>query len=255
MPKRVAAESLVPVSRPVRPITRRTRSDNLSCSWCSSGIAPAADHVVLSPCQCTVCPKCLLSELAPRGRSEAQCLCCSSPICSHQYFQSRLAQLPKAEYHEPQTEPQIDDKLWVQQPMKCLALTYTKQKQLTPNTPFECTVLYGVSFVNDGSGEANKLHVNRCIVPLTIINNAANTDSSIYRGMQQFGVFLEKVVTRRSITPYDQVEALSPQRFVAKKLDNLTPLLSLIYGLARQAMIRLMSLPFADPSPIQSTKH
>ena len=101
MSKRGPVESLASLSRTTRPITCRNKSDNLSCSWCSRDISPDADHVVLSPCQCTVCPKCLLFELAPRGNSEAQCHCCSSPICSHQYFESRLAQLPKAEYQKP----------------------------------------------------------------------------------------------------------------------------------------------------------
>ena len=95
MSKRGPVESLASLLRTTRPITRRNKSDNLSCSWCSRDISPDAD------CQCTVCPKCLLFELAPRGNSEAQCHCCSSPICSHQYFESRLAQLPKAEYQKP----------------------------------------------------------------------------------------------------------------------------------------------------------
>lgn len=73
--------------------------------------------------------------------------------------------------------------------------------------------------------------MQRCIVPLTIVSGTT-LNRSICRGIQQFGVFLEKTITQRSITPYDQAEALSPQRFVAKKLDSLTPLLSLLFGLA-----------------------
>jgi hypothetical protein len=178
MSKRGPVESLASLSRTTRPITRRTKSDNLSCSWCSRTIPPEADHVVLSPCKCTVCPRCLLHELAPRGNNEVQCLCCSSPICTHQYFESWLAQLPKATYQKPSAEPQVDDKLWLQQPMKCLTLSYLNQKELTPDEPFECIVLYGVRIVHGGGGDS-KFDLQKCVVPFTFVGGVSrSTDQS-----------------------------------------------------------------------------
>jgi hypothetical protein len=53
-----------------------------------------------------------------------------------------MAQLPKVEYHEPEKEEQINDKSWLQQPMKCLSLTFNEQKQSTPDRNFVSTVLY-----------------------------------------------------------------------------------------------------------------
>lgn len=248
MSKRGPVESLASLSRTTRPITRRNKSDNLSCSWCSRDISPDADHVVLSPCQCTVCPKCLLFELAPRGNSEAQCHCCSSPICSHQYFESRLAQLPKAEYQKPTAEPQIDDKTWLQQPMKCLTLSYVKQKQLTPDKPFECTVLYGVRIVNEGGGNS-KFDLQKCVVPFTFVGSNQQTNRAMCDQMHEFGVFLHQIVTIRSATPYSEAESLSPQRFVAKKLDNPTLLLSLCFGMATGTVMDSDAIrqPITDP--------
>ena len=128
MSKQGPVESLASLSRTTRPITRRTKTDNLSCSWCSSNISPMADHAVLSPCECAVCPKCLLRELAPRGRNEAQCSSCESLITSHQYFEAWMPQLPRVEYHEQEKEEEINDKKWLQQPMKCLSLTSLRNR-------------------------------------------------------------------------------------------------------------------------------
>ena len=46
--------------------------------------------------------------------------------------------------------------------MKCLTLSYLNQKELTPDEPFECIVLYGVRIVHGGGGDS-KFDLQKCI--------------------------------------------------------------------------------------------
>jgi hypothetical protein len=144
-----------------------------------------------------------------------------------------MAQLPKVEYHEPEKEEQIDDDTWLQQPMKCLSLTFKEQKQSTPDRNFVSTVLYGVRLSYDGATN-KKLSMQKCIVSLTIIEESSPLD--IGARLQEFGVFLQPVITIPSKMPYPKSESLSPQKFVAKRLDHPSPLLLFLFGLATEEL-------------------
>jgi hypothetical protein len=68
--------------------------------------------------------------------------------------------------------------------------------------------------------------------------------------LQEFGVFLHPIVALRSTTPYEKAESMSPQRFVAKKMDNPTPLLSFCFGVATGNAVMDSSAirqPISDP--------
>ena len=43
------------------------------------------DHVILKPCQCIVCPKCLLSAHAARGTTLLSCGKCGTKVNSHEF--------------------------------------------------------------------------------------------------------------------------------------------------------------------------
>lgn len=43
------------------------------------------DHVILKPCQCIVCPKCLLSAHAVRGTTLLSCGKCGTKVTAHQF--------------------------------------------------------------------------------------------------------------------------------------------------------------------------
>ena len=113
--------------------------------------------------------------------------------------------------------------------MKCLSLTFKEQKQSTPDRNFVSTVLYGVRLSYDGATN-KKLSMQKCIVPLTIIEESSPLD--IGARLQEFGVFLQPVITIPSKMPYPKSESLSPQKFVAKRLDHPSPLLLFLFGLA-----------------------
>ena len=46
------------------------------------------DHVILKPCQCIVCPKCLLSAHAVRGTTLLSCGKCGTKVNSHEFVNS-----------------------------------------------------------------------------------------------------------------------------------------------------------------------
>jgi len=43
------------------------------------------DHVILKPCQCIICPKCLLSAHAVRGTTLLSCGKCGTKVNSHEF--------------------------------------------------------------------------------------------------------------------------------------------------------------------------
>jgi len=58
-----------------------------SCYSCSQQLY-LHDHVILKPCQCIVCPKCLLSAHAARGTTLLSCGKCGTKVNAHQFVNS-----------------------------------------------------------------------------------------------------------------------------------------------------------------------
>jgi hypothetical protein len=88
------------------PITRGTITDNLSCCRCSSSIDIVADHAVLSPYHCCVCPECLLEVLTEKGAGKVDCPSCGTPFSSHHFYKGRL---PRQEivWHSESAAPRM----------------------------------------------------------------------------------------------------------------------------------------------------
>ena len=109
-----------------------------------------------------------------------------------------MPQLPRVEYHEQEKEEEINDKKWLQQPMKCLSLTFKEQKHSTPDTNFVSIVLYGVRLKYNGASD-KKLSMQKCILPLTILEDSPPLDIGV--GLQKFGVFLHPTIALPSKMP------------------------------------------------------
>ena len=89
-----------------------------------------------------------------------------------------MPQLPRVEYHEQEKEEEINDKKWLQQPMKCLSLTFKEQKHSTPDKNFVSIVLYGVRLKYNGASD-KKLSMQKCILPLTILEDSPPLDIGV----------------------------------------------------------------------------
>ena len=55
-----------------------------SCYSCNQQLY-LHDHVILKPCQCIVCPKCLLSAHAARGTALLSCGKCGTKVNAHEF--------------------------------------------------------------------------------------------------------------------------------------------------------------------------
>ena len=109
----------------------------------------------------------------------------------------------------------------------------TKNRHLIDHPPddkVELSVLYGLKLTKEEN--ESKYSLSKCIVPLTRIagNDTIDCDSS--EGLKDFGTFLHVDVTQQSRMTYDSMESLSPVMYVEKKVNALTPLSALLYGLA-----------------------
>ena len=163
-----------------------------------------------------------------------------------------MPQLPRVEYHEQEKEEEINDKKWLQQPMKCLSLTFKEQKHSTPDKNFVSIVLYGVRLKYNGASD-KKLSMQKCILPLTILEDSPPLDIGV--GLQKFGVFLHPTIALPSKMPHEKTESLSPQKFVAKRLDHPSLLLLFLFGLATgEAQIDELTVRQPIRDPLNQTK-
>jgi hypothetical protein len=123
MPKRTANGSPPTKKNRSRRVTR-SLDKSLVCAFCRSNIPLIADHAVIYPCQCDVCPQCLLELLGTKGTKDVDCSACNTPIHSHHFHKARVpnASVVKYEQVEPQQHPQQphqpDDRMWFKNPLK-----------------------------------------------------------------------------------------------------------------------------------------
>eukprot|EP00956_Cyclotella_meneghiniana_P028020 scaffold64287_cov41-Cyclotella_meneghiniana.AAC.2 len=208
-------------------MTKRTRltqnesSKGIECIACSLNIPPSADHVELSPCQCVICPECLLSKVCSHGGSAdgMSCgCCCDSIVTSHLYHKARHPSQSIAVHTLPaECSPVVDDKSWMQKPHK----DSHDSKQTSHR-----------SSARRQEENESKYSLSKCIVPLTRIAGNDTIDCDWLEGLKDFGTFLHVDVTQQSRMTYDSMESLSPVMYVEKKVNALTPLTALLYGLA-----------------------
>eukprot|EP00956_Cyclotella_meneghiniana_P028079 scaffold64551_cov56-Cyclotella_meneghiniana.AAC.1 len=161
-------------------LTRNESSKGIECIACSLNIPPSADHVELSPCQCVICPECLLSKVCSHGSADVMsCGCCNSIVSGHLYHKARHPSQSIVVHTSPaESSPVVDDKSWMQKPMRTLM---TKNRHLIDHPPddkVELSVLYGLKLTKEEN--ESKYSLSKCIVPLTRIagNDTIDCDSS-----------------------------------------------------------------------------
>ena len=135
-----------------RPITRNVLTDDLRCRRCSSSIELAADHVVLSPCGCRLCPECLLEVLAEKGAGEVDCPCCSASVSSHQFHKARQ---PRREIvkHACQSQSQMSaEEMLLKHPQMALVSANVELLRNAPNDACEMLLLlYGICYSRESA--------------------------------------------------------------------------------------------------------
>jgi hypothetical protein len=206
----------------------RSLDKSLACAFCHSEIPLIADHVVVYPCQCNVCPRCLLELLSPRGTADVDCLACGTPIHSHQFHRARApdAKVVKCEQpqqkQQPPPEPQqIDDKSWLRHPLRSFVTMNRSLFESPPDEACELTLMYGLRYSK--AANESKWTFERCIVPLTKIG-AGIPGQGFCSAVRQFGAFLFKTITQSSKKAYSEMKAMAPDEFIKQKVQQLTPL-------------------------------
>eukprot|EP00984_Skeletonema_dohrnii_P024230 scaffold13341_cov119-Skeletonema_dohrnii-CCMP3373.AAC.2 len=81
-------------------IDRRDCGDGVICSSCKKDIHVNADHILLKPCKCLICTRCLMHEHARRGSQALCCPSCSEKATSHRYHSARTPDEDDTPYKE-----------------------------------------------------------------------------------------------------------------------------------------------------------
>ena len=125
--------------------------------------------------------------------------------------------------------PSVDDRAWINKPLASLFEVNKELFEAPPRGACEVVLLYGLRFAKeDGQEMFNSME--KCIVSHT----SQDSHDTIRRRMMDFGVFLHETITSPSVTPYSQMESLSPTEFLVKKVNNPSVLLAFLFGLATQ---------------------
>ena len=96
-------ETRVPRSK--RPRIGQRRRGPARCVYCAVQIPDDVDHVVVYPCECTACPKCLLKAHAKRGVEQLKCPCTPSvKVTSHQIIEAGQGAGEVVDYATPNNE-------------------------------------------------------------------------------------------------------------------------------------------------------
>ena len=213
------------------PITRGTITDNLSCCRCSSSIDIVADHVVLSPCHCCVCPECLLEVLAEKGAGKVDCPSCGTPVSSHHFYKGRLPRREIVRHSESAAPRMTKAELLKKHPFTALSLLNQDliRSSSAKNVDCEITVLYSASYRRK-KDEGWKL--TYCAELLTNVGDSL-PDPEYCQSAMNFGKFLSRHFVLCSIVPYrNRISFSTPVEYLHHNADQPTPLLSFLFGLA-----------------------
>lgn len=238
-------------------IDRGECNDGLSCSSCGNDIHVNADHVVLSPCNCILCTRCLLNSHALRGSFAMYCPTCDgndTKVTSHRYFSARTPDEEDTNYKTCLCDgEETDDYIKNNFPKKHLA-----QKEGAGVGRLEegesIAVLYAFRLKK---GKNN--NVERYTYTETISDHIKTEDDMEDYSTKcgKFMAFLHELIVRPSKIERDDVPNLMPAEVVDYYADRYSqsPLLSSLYGLATgrgKADIDKITLDKGDYADYQS---
>ena len=240
-------------------IDRGECSDGLSCSYCHDDIHVNAEHVVLKPCKCTLCTRCLLNSHALRGSFTMYCPTCdggdtNTKVTSHRYFSARTPDEEDTHYKTCLCDgEETDDYIKNNLPKKHLA-----QKEGAGVGRLEegesIAVLYAFRLKK---GKNN--NIERYTYTETISDHIKTEDDMEDYSTKcgKFMAFLHELIVGPSKIEKDDVPNLMPAEVVDYYADRYSqsPLLSSLYGLAtgrEKADIDKITLDKGDYADYQS---
>jgi hypothetical protein len=100
------------ITRPKRSrIDKGECGDGVSCYSCKNDIHVNADHIVLKPCMCIICTRCLSNGHARRGSHALSCPSCNGNVISHRVIiqPASLMKMTRFTQSAPIGEPTADE--------------------------------------------------------------------------------------------------------------------------------------------------
>ena len=214
-------------SHPTKKRKQNTRQSTISCAECEEDIPRDAKYAELSPCGCVVCLVCLLDLHAKRGVSLLSC--CEQQVTSHQIYNNRLIDGDSVIY---ELEKKTIDDVTIK---KNHPLVHLKKEKLDilKNTPLEdsaqISVLYFASLMK--KPDTTKVSATFSVTTLSQVgsNKVSLEDCD---GLCRFFAIVKTIIIPSSITPRIDIPTMMPRRLFDYGVNNFTPLMALLYGLA-----------------------
>lgn len=239
-------------------IDRGECNDGLRCSSCGNDIHVNADHVVLNPCNCILCTRCLLNSHASRGSFAMYCPTCDgndTKVTSHRYYAARTPDQEDTHYKTCLCDGREETDYYIKNnlPKKHLA-----QKERAGVERLEegesIAVLYAFRLKKGKDNDVTKFTYTE-----TISDHIKTEDDMEEYSAKcgKFMAFLHELIVGPSKIKKDDVPNLIPAEVVDYCADRYTqsPLLSSLYGLAtgrEEADIDKITLDKGDYADYQS---
>ncbi|KAK1741456.1 hypothetical protein QTG54_007934 [Skeletonema marinoi] len=231
-PKRPKATAPSAITRSKRSrIDRGECGDGVSCSCCRKDINVNADHVVLKPCMCVICTRCLSNEHAKRGSRALCCPLCDKKATSHRYYSSRTPDDEDILSTECpyEGEPTADD-IRQNLPKKYLEQQEGMEgfKRLAEGESIAVLDAFRLKKVGE------KVEKLTCAETLSQHIETEDEMESYCSKVGRFMAFLHELIAQPSIIQKNDVPSLRPADIVDYCVDrnSQSPLLSSLFGLA-----------------------
>lgn len=206
--------------------------DGLTCSSCEKDIHVNADHVVLKPCRCVVCTRCLSNHHARRGSHAFVCPTCNIEVHSHRYHSARTPEADETWYTEcPYVGEPTDDDIKQKYPRMYLQKEEGLDGVKRLKEGESIAVIYSCRLKKAEGGQIERFTysgtISQRIETETEMENYCST-------LGDFMAFLHELITKPSVIPKEEVPCLRPADIVDYCADRYTqsPLLSSLFGLA-----------------------
>lgn len=206
-----------PPTRALRNCDLSTINDGLLCSRCSEPIAYLSEYAILKPCGCSTCLKCLINSHAARGKSLLEC--CGLQVTDHQFIKAE--RVPSS--------PSIANKIQGEAMSEEYAKRFRPYQFMMNSGYDEFKTMEGDQTLAVGAIWIDSMSPRHC----SLLHKSDDGISQQYTdSLNEFFAFLHPLVVTPSITPYEKIPTQRPREFFDHAVDNYTPLMAVIYGLA-----------------------
>ena len=194
-------------------MSRCYQLDNLYCSWCHGNIYLPGQHIIIKPCACEICPKCLLKAHAERGSRSLLCRCCDLQVESHQMFQARLPDGHPVAYVTEESS-MSDEELKKHRPLQFLAREDLHVLQQAPASKSAQIIgLYCAVITKDPGRRLPKVHTL-----LKTISHVGNGPCSAEYSARlcKFSSMLDHFIFSRSLNPYKEIPTIALRKLLER---------------------------------------